>query len=240
MGTVTLSPQVRVVMPRLTPRELNLFHRKKFPAIAFGVMYLISAAASLQGQVTLPPNSVRTAPIIQLPEQLRDVLNSLGTAVRGVQSVEILTPAQPVGSTGATLVCRLGGIVDTRSNYVHFFGEGGPPRAGEPTTPPTPNCSVTFQPALAGDYYTLIFTIATNETYDFLVDWRTALRQPVADRPRVGAQLNRYAALVGPASAERGLISAQVNMGYEIARASRTYRDHQWYFLAVDILRVIR
>ena len=211
--------------------------------VSIVAMILVSITGLVHAQEKLPPLPgvrVPAGPIMGVPEHLRELLKSAGTPVKGVQSLEILTPAQPVGSSGATLVCRQVSAVDTGSNYIHF-GLTGPPRAAERPAPPPPSCSVTFQPALVGDYYALVFTLATNEEHNFMVDGRTAPRQAVDGRPAVGSQVNRYAQLVGPASAKRNPISVQVNMSFdEAARMSRTYRDSQWYFLSVEIMRVIR
>lgn len=199
-------------------------------------------------------------PVPGLPQELRGLLATVGKNVKGVQTMEILSAAHPVGATGATLYCRDALRLDTSGNYLWFRLTLPPPRVER--TGYRPRCSVAFTPAAVGDYYVVVLGTASTEVLDFYVHRVRLPDEPlmsvpptkatrsevaggppladVAGGPPLAERRFRYAHVVGPASDKRDRVIVEMSASPDPPPGGSRIRDRHWYLLSVDILRVMR
>jgi hypothetical protein len=210
-----------------------------------------ATAAALVAQTPpgVPPVRVPVEPVRQLAPVLRDLLAKVGKDVTGVQNVETLFPARPVGATGAKLLCEDALAVDTNGNFIKFRLTLPLPRVERLGY--TPRCTVSFTPAAPGDYYVLTYSTASDAVLDFDVhrkvlpdytwtDATRATRVEVAGGSPLASRRFRYAHVVGPASDRRDRMIVVMSASADPPPGTSQIRDREWYLLSADILRVMR
>jgi hypothetical protein len=210
-----------------------------------------ATAAALVAQTPpgVPPVRVPAAPAPLPPSALRDLLATVGKNVKGVQNVETLSPAHPVGATGATLSCEDALTIDTNGNFIKFRLTLPSPRVERVGY--APRCTVAFTPAAPGDYYVLTYSTASNAALDFDVhrtvlpaytwtDATRATRAEVAGGSPLASRRFRYAHVVGPASDRRDRMIVVMSASPDPPPGTSQIRDREWYLLSADILRVMR